>query len=134
MSFGNGCEVRRTDSSRLDHVADGESLDCLVLGRAARAVAAADGLHMAAALLVATAGESVSMRFLVRRKIAHPPGHSELRRRRVRQECLGARIVGSGSGSGIEASGRRRECSRQRAIVLVLSLLDHLGGVCEDAC
>lgn len=45
-----------TDSGRLDHVADGESLDCLILGRAARAVAASDGLDVAAALLVAAAG------------------------------------------------------------------------------
>lgn len=44
---------RHTNSSRLNHVADGESLDCLVLGRASRAVAAADGLGVAAALLVA---------------------------------------------------------------------------------
>jgi hypothetical protein len=43
-----------TDSSRLDHVADGETLDGLVLGRASRAVAASDGLDVAAALLVAT--------------------------------------------------------------------------------
>lgn len=43
----------RTDSSRLNHVADGESLDGLVLGRASRAVAAADGVDVAAALLVA---------------------------------------------------------------------------------
>lgn len=44
-----------TDGSRLDHVADGEALDGLILGRASRAVAAADGLGVAAALLVATA-------------------------------------------------------------------------------
>lgn len=44
-----------TDGGRLDHVANGESLDCLVLGRASRAVAAADGLDVAAALLVAAA-------------------------------------------------------------------------------
>lgn len=43
----------RTNSSRLNHVADGESLDGLVLGRASRAVAAADGVDVAAALLVA---------------------------------------------------------------------------------
>lgn len=43
----------RTNSSRLNHVADGESLDGLVLGRASRAVATADGLGVAAALLVA---------------------------------------------------------------------------------
>lgn len=42
-----------TNGSRLDHVADGESLDGLVLGRASRAVAATDGLGVAAALLVA---------------------------------------------------------------------------------
>lgn len=46
-----------TDGSRLDHVADSEALDGLILGRASRAVAAADGLGVAAALLVATAVE-----------------------------------------------------------------------------
>ncbi len=39
----------RTDSRRLDHVADGEPLDGLVLGGASRAVGAADGLDVAAA-------------------------------------------------------------------------------------
>ena len=47
--------VSRTDSSGLDHVADGESLDRLVLGSATSAVGAAHGLDVAAALLVATA-------------------------------------------------------------------------------
>ena len=47
--------VRRTDGSRLDHVTDGESLDCLVLRGASRAVGAADGLDVAAALLVTAA-------------------------------------------------------------------------------
>jgi hypothetical protein len=45
----------RTNSSRLDHVADGETLDGLVLRGAAGAVAASDGLDVAAALLVAAA-------------------------------------------------------------------------------
>ena len=44
---------RRTDGSGLNHVADGESLDRLVLRSASRAVAATDGLDVAAALLVA---------------------------------------------------------------------------------
>ena len=44
-----------TDGSRLNHVADGESLDGLVLRRAAAAVGAADGLDVAATLLVAAA-------------------------------------------------------------------------------
>ena len=44
---------RLTSRGRLDHVADGEALDGLVLGRAPRAVGAADGLDVAAALLVA---------------------------------------------------------------------------------
>lgn len=47
--------VERTDGSGLNHVADGESLDGLVLGGAARAVGAAHGLDVAAAVLVATA-------------------------------------------------------------------------------
>lgn len=51
---------KRTNGSRLDHVADGEALDGLVLGRASRAVAAADGLDVAAALLVAAAANWVS--------------------------------------------------------------------------
>lgn len=42
-----------TDGSGLNHVADGEALDGLILGSASRAVAAADGLGVAAALLVA---------------------------------------------------------------------------------
>jgi hypothetical protein len=37
-----------TDSSRLNHVADGESLDSLILGGASRAVAASDGLDVVA--------------------------------------------------------------------------------------
>jgi hypothetical protein len=48
--------VGHTDGGGLDHVADGESLDCLVLGSASRAVGAADGLDVATALLVTTAG------------------------------------------------------------------------------
>jgi hypothetical protein len=56
-----------TDSSRLNHVADGESLDSLILGSASRAVAASDGLDVAAALLVSAAGKLVSTRFKVRK-------------------------------------------------------------------
>ena len=54
--------VRRTDSSGLDHVADGESLDGLVLRNASRAVGAADGLDVATTLLVATAVQKMSAR------------------------------------------------------------------------
>jgi len=42
-----------TNGSRLNHVADGEALDRLVLGCASRAVGAADGLDVAATFLVA---------------------------------------------------------------------------------
>lgn len=49
----------RTNSSRLDHVADGKSLDGLVLGRAAGAVAAADRVHMTTTLLVTTVVRSL---------------------------------------------------------------------------
>jgi len=45
-----------TDGSRLDHVPDGESLYCLILGCASRAVGAADRLDVAAALLVTSVG------------------------------------------------------------------------------
>lgn len=50
--------MARTDGSRLNHVADGEPLDGLVLGSAAGAVGAAHRLDVAAAVLVATAIES----------------------------------------------------------------------------
>jgi hypothetical protein len=45
---GRGFE-ERTDGRRLNHVADGEPLDGLVLGSASRAVGAPDGLDVAAA-------------------------------------------------------------------------------------
>jgi len=51
--------VSRTNGSRLDHVADGEALDGLVLWCAARAVGAADWLDVATSLLVATAVRSL---------------------------------------------------------------------------
>jgi hypothetical protein len=44
-----------TDSSRLDHVADGESLDRLVFGSASRAVGASDRLDVTTTLLVTSA-------------------------------------------------------------------------------
>jgi hypothetical protein len=53
-----------TDGSRLNHVADSESLDRLVLGDAAGAVGAAHGLDVAAAVLVTTAvGRNKSSQF-----------------------------------------------------------------------
>lgn len=52
----------RTNSSGLNHVADGESLDGLVLRGASRAVAASDGLDVAAALLVSAAIKFISTR------------------------------------------------------------------------
>lgn len=48
---------RRTDGGGLNHVADGESLDGLVLGGASRAVGATDGLDVAPAVLVAAAAK-----------------------------------------------------------------------------
>lgn len=45
----------RTNSCRLDHVADGESLYRLVLGCTSRAVGASDRLDVTAPILVATA-------------------------------------------------------------------------------
>lgn len=57
----------RTDGSGLDHVADGEALDGLVLRGAASAVGAAHGLDVAAAILVTTAKEILLVpRFLCR--------------------------------------------------------------------
>ncbi len=48
LSMGRG-RGERTDRRRLDHVADGEPLDGLILGGASRAVGAPDGLDVAAA-------------------------------------------------------------------------------------
>jgi len=48
-----------TDRGRLDHVADSESLDGLVLGGASRAVGATDGLDVTATGLVASVGSSL---------------------------------------------------------------------------
>jgi len=48
-AFDSSDRTGRTNSSRLNHVADGESLDGLVLGGASRAVGAPDGLDVAAA-------------------------------------------------------------------------------------
>jgi hypothetical protein len=45
----------RTNGSRFDHVADGESLDRLVLGSASRAVGASDRVDVTTALLVTSA-------------------------------------------------------------------------------
>lgn len=45
--------------SRLNHVADGESLDGLVLGDHTRAVGAADTADMSSSLLVASVGGSL---------------------------------------------------------------------------
>ena len=50
-----GFSGRRTDSGGLNHVADGEPLDGLVLGGASRAVGATDRLDVAPAVLVAAA-------------------------------------------------------------------------------
>lgn len=50
----DGCLADITDSSTLDHVPHGESLDSLVLSNAARAVRATDEGDVATALLVAS--------------------------------------------------------------------------------
>jgi hypothetical protein len=57
--FEGGYSDRRTDSGGLNHVADGESLDGLVLGGASRAVGATDRLDVAPAVLVAAAANQM---------------------------------------------------------------------------
>ena len=56
MLWGLWFSDGRTNSGRFDHVPNCESLDCLILWCASRAVAAADWLDVTAALLVATVG------------------------------------------------------------------------------
>lgn len=46
---------KHTDCCRFDHVADGESFDCLILGRTSRAVRASDRLNVTSSLFVTTA-------------------------------------------------------------------------------
>jgi hypothetical protein len=69
-------KLSRTDGSRLDHVADGETLDGLVLGDAAGAVGAAHRLDVAAAILVATAIKSISYRAPEVANRLNPVSHS----------------------------------------------------------
>ena len=107
---------RRTNGSRLNHVADGEALDGLVLGRASRAVAAADGLDVAAALLVAAAVKWLA-------NIQTTMGHRRRRSGRGMMPTCNAVV----HGRDVERRCRRRE---EGGFVLVLSLLDHFGGVC----
>lgn len=64
-----GLGSTRTDGSGFNHVADGEALDRLVLGGASRAVAAADGLGVAATLLVAAAVKMLASNSHVSRSI-----------------------------------------------------------------
>ena len=64
------CRAQRTDGGRLDHVADGESLDRLVLGGASRAVGATDRLDVAPAVLVAAAVKQL----LVKSPVVVVPG------------------------------------------------------------
>lgn len=71
-----GGQGTRTDSSGLNHVADGETLDSLVLGNAASAVGAAHGLNVAAAVLVATAIKSISYCFPGLANRLNPVSHS----------------------------------------------------------
>jgi hypothetical protein len=58
-----------TNGSQLDHRADGVTLDGLVLGDAARAVGAADGLDVAATVLVASVVSSLDGLFKGSHKI-----------------------------------------------------------------
>ena len=69
--------VARTDSSRLDHVADSESLDRLVLRGAASAVGAAHGLDVAAAVLVAAAVQKSVIRIKILGEINTVPPSSD---------------------------------------------------------
>ena len=62
---GKDMRKKHTDSSRLDHVADSESLDRLVLRGAASAVGAAHGLDVAAAVLVAAAVQKSVIRIKI---------------------------------------------------------------------
>lgn len=69
--------MSRTDGSGLDHVADGEALDGLVLGGAASAVGATHRLDVAAAILVAAAIKSISYRAPFKLRIdRNPVSHS----------------------------------------------------------
>jgi len=53
------CVVDVTDGSRLDHIADGESLDGLVLWCTPGAVGATNGLDVTSSILVSAVGSSL---------------------------------------------------------------------------
>lgn len=101
-----------TSGGRLNHVADGEPLDGLVLGGASRAVGAPDGLDVAAALLVAA---------VVLPLLGHFGGI-------WRSEVLGERFEGVEGGSldahtrvaGRLVGCRRRENSQVRRAQVVI--------------
>lgn len=59
------CVEERTDSSRFDHVPYREPLDCLVFGRASRAVGASDRLDAATTFLVTSAVKTLGFTNLV---------------------------------------------------------------------
>jgi len=59
-------EGERTNGSRLDHVADGESLDRLVLWCTSGAVGAANWVHMSTSLLVTSTTDRISVEVLYR--------------------------------------------------------------------
>lgn len=94
---------KRTNSSRLNHVADGEPLDGLVLGGASRAVAASDGLDVAAALLVSAAERLLAIVFSVRERQSCQSSAS-----RACSRISSRGIVGGG---GDCVTGRRRRDS-----------------------
>jgi hypothetical protein len=124
----------RTDGSRLNHVADGEPLDSLVLGSATGAVGAAHGLDVAAAVLVATAKESISLTFHiqtifeVQSPLSHVPQRASvgLSNLRVSYVCV------SLPSASLRRSCRMGDCVAnlwEETILLGCPLLDHFDGL-----
>jgi hypothetical protein len=76
-----GSEGERTDGGRLDHVADGESLDRLVLWSTSGAVGAANWVHVSTSLLVTSTTDGMSVEVLYRLSLSS-------RRRRGRSRVV----------------------------------------------
>lgn len=126
--------MSRTDGSGLDHVADGEALDGLVLGGAASAVGATHRLDVAAAILVAAAIKSISYRAPLKLRIDRNPVFpflsGNVRRSRFSMYlemyvvCASVGVIAEMS-NGILLSPRWGNL----LVLLVRPLLDHFDGL-----
>lgn len=135
INLGNmssfGLAGSRTDGSGLNHVADGETLDGLVLGNAASAVGAAHGLDVAAAVLVATARKSISYRSPEFANRLNPGSHSPSSGNVLSSFCSNSRCMPCAHFWSSLRRCRMGYCFADVGglVLLVRPLLDHFDGL-----